>query len=205
MLSTLVFALMLTAADTPVQTSLSPEEQDEALRHLYYREPFSDIVRDGMNAMLLEPLPFTKRLPPNSPDVDHWEGRGYGQQVTIADPDDDPLGHQAIDAGFCRKNERPCVFSFVYLFSTNPSFDPGHESQVAIRYLYQKGADRVAEGFIWGSDKQSRHFIRTATGWRAVRDNDEKKLMNHAVELANGLHQARLHELELTGRIVRQR
>jgi hypothetical protein len=204
MLSALVVALMLTTGDAGGGQASTPEAQDEVLRHLYFRAPQSDIVRDGLDGMLLDPLPFSRMLPMGSPDFDHWEGRGYSEQVSIDDPDHDQLGHQAVDAGACEKDERPCTFTFTYFFSLNRTYVPGQEDVIAIRYLYTKAGVRLFEGIIWGTQEHSRHFLRTATGWRAVTENGEKKHMNRAVELANGLHQTRLHELETSGRIVRK-
>ncbi len=178
--------------------------QNLVLRHLYYREVYSGIVRDGTDSMRLEPLPFTKRLPAGTPDFDLWEGRGYEQDIAIADPVSDTMGQQAVAAGICDAGERPCLFSFTYLFAVSRSYSQKPD-EMGIRYIITKNGAPRTEGVMWGSEHVPHYFLRDVSGWRPVTDTDEKVRMNRAVELAHDVHKVQLQALEVAKRIIRNR
>lgn len=199
-----LLALALAAAPQESRVGERTEAQRRALGRLLYREVYSGIVRDGSLAMRMDPLPFTKRLPPGAPDIDVWQAAGYIRDLAVGDPTNDPVGRAAVDAGICTLNERPCEFLLVYLFSVQPSYLTSKPDLIGVRYVVLKHGVPWTEGVVWGCEGDPHHFVREGGSWREVVVREERRRMNAIVEFAHGIHKAELRVLEEEGLIIRR-
>jgi hypothetical protein len=136
-----------------------------------------DVLRDGKGAMRINPLPFTKVLPPGTLNFEVWPAFGYEDDVSLI-PRDDAAGNTA--AGICTAGA-PCSFSFVYTCSVEKNYT-GKLDLVGIRYVLSRASTRLAEGLIWGTDEKADYYLREGSSWRLVPLGEERERMKRAVQ-----------------------